>query len=131
MGCVKEGGLESPGPRSFFSLLRSVALTRLPFVLQGKVAQTACMSACKHLSTSLMQLLLEAEVRQLTLGALQQFNLDVEECERKMQTHPMPHVSLYPLVCQGPSQGSAVRARWRCPGGHLAVSSGHKQPGKL
>ncbi|NWU69590.1 EXC6B protein, partial [Pterocles burchelli] len=49
----------------------------------GKVAQTACMSACKHLSTSLMQLLLEAEVRQLTLGALQQFNLDVEECERK------------------------------------------------
>lgn len=41
------------------------------------------MSACKHLSTSLMQLLLEAEVRQLSLGALQQFNLDVEECERK------------------------------------------------
>ncbi|NXC68997.1 EXC6B protein, partial [Anhinga anhinga] len=50
--------------------------------MSGKVAQTACMSACKHLSTSLMQLLLEAEVRQLTLGALQQFNLDVEECER-------------------------------------------------
>ncbi|CAD7692953.1 unnamed protein product [Nyctereutes procyonoides] len=51
--------------------------------LPGKVAQTACMSACKHLATSLMQLLLEAEVRQLTLGALQQFNLDVRECERK------------------------------------------------
>ncbi|TEA29346.1 hypothetical protein DBR06_SOUSAS8610020, partial [Sousa chinensis] len=50
--------------------------------LPGKVAQTACMSACKHLATSLMQLLLEAEVRQLTLGALQQFNLDVRECER-------------------------------------------------
>ncbi|KAK2510712.1 hypothetical protein Q9233_017496, partial [Columba guinea] len=50
-------------------------------LIWGKVAQTACMSACKHLSTSLMQLLLEAEVRQLTLGALQQFNLDVEECE--------------------------------------------------
>ncbi|NWI96919.1 EXC6B protein, partial [Pitta sordida] len=50
--------------------------------MSGKVAQTACMSACKHLSTSLLQLLLEAEVRQLSLGALQQFNLDVEECER-------------------------------------------------
>lgn len=50
---------------------------------QGKVAQTACMSACKHLSTSLMQQLLEAEVRQLSLGALQQFSLDVAECERK------------------------------------------------
>lgn len=47
------------------------------------MAQTACMSACKHLATSLLQLLLEAEVRQLSLGALQQFNLDVEECERK------------------------------------------------
>ncbi|ETE57816.1 hypothetical protein L345_16465, partial [Ophiophagus hannah] len=40
------------------------------------------MSACKHLSTSLMQQLLEAEVRQLSLGALQQFSLDVAECER-------------------------------------------------
>lgn len=57
-------------------------------VFQGKVAQTACMSACKHLATSLMQLLLEAEVRQLTLGALQQFNLDVRECERKIVNHP-------------------------------------------
>lgn len=56
-------------------------------VFQGKVAQTACMSACKHLATSLMQLLLEAEVRQLTLGALQQFNLDVRECERKTVNH--------------------------------------------
>ena len=55
--------------------------------LPGKVAQTACMSACKHLATSLMQLLLEAEVRQLTLGALQQFNLDVRECERKTVNH--------------------------------------------
>uniref|UniRef100_A0A672V9G8 Exocyst complex component n=1 Tax=Strigops habroptila TaxID=2489341 RepID=A0A672V9G8_STRHB len=58
--------------------------------LPGKVAQTACMSACKHLSTSLMQLLLEAEVRQLTLGALQQFNLDVEECEQFARSGPVP-----------------------------------------
>ncbi|NWT25784.1 EXC6B protein, partial [Cardinalis cardinalis] len=58
--------------------------------MSGKVAQTACMSACKHLSTSLLQLLLEAEVRQLTLGALHQFNLDVEECERKSPASPVP-----------------------------------------
>ncbi|KAJ8781337.1 hypothetical protein J1605_011321 [Eschrichtius robustus] len=56
----------------------------------GKVAQTACMSACKHLATSLMQLLLEAEVRQLTLGALQQFNLDVRECEQFARSGPVP-----------------------------------------
>ena len=63
------------------------------------------MSACKHLSTSLMQLLLEAEVRQLTLGALQQFNLDVEECERKMQNRLVFHVSPGPFACRDPSQG--------------------------
>ncbi|TRZ08964.1 hypothetical protein HGM15179_018143 [Zosterops borbonicus] len=57
---------------------------------KGKVAQTACMSACKHLSTSLLQLLLEAEVRQLTLGALHQFNLDVEECEQFARSGPVP-----------------------------------------
>lgn len=39
------------------------------------------MSACKHLSTSLLQLLLEADVRQVSMGALQQFNMDVKECE--------------------------------------------------
>ncbi|XP_030046821.1 exocyst complex component 6B isoform X2 [Microcaecilia unicolor] len=58
--------------------------------MSGKVAQTACMSACKHLSTSLMQLLLEAEVKQITLGALQQFNLDVKECERFARSGPVP-----------------------------------------
>ncbi|KAJ6658600.1 hypothetical protein lerEdw1_019988 [Lerista edwardsae] len=61
-----------------------------PFSFQGKVAQTACMSACKHLSTSLTQLLLEAEVRQLSLGALQQFSLDVEACEQFARSGPVP-----------------------------------------
>ncbi|KAM4706566.1 exocyst complex component 6B [Discoglossus pictus] len=58
--------------------------------LPGKVAQTACMSACKHLSTSLTQLLLEAEVRQITMGALQKFNMDVKECERFARSGPVP-----------------------------------------
>ncbi|KAK9398506.1 exocyst complex component 6B-like [Crotalus adamanteus] len=58
--------------------------------MKGKVAQTACMSACKHLSTSLMQQLLEAEVRQLSLGALQQFSLDVAECEQFARSGPVP-----------------------------------------
>ncbi|XP_061107978.1 exocyst complex component 6B isoform X3 [Conger conger] len=58
--------------------------------LPGKVAQTACMSACKHLSTSLLQLLLEADVRQVSMGALQQFNVDVRECERFARAGPVP-----------------------------------------
>ncbi|XP_041073945.1 exocyst complex component 6B isoform X4 [Polyodon spathula] len=58
--------------------------------LPGKVAQTACMSACKHLSTSLLQLLLESEVKQISMGALQQFNIDVKECERFARSGPVP-----------------------------------------
>ncbi|XP_075429414.1 exocyst complex component 6B isoform X6 [Ascaphus truei] len=58
--------------------------------MPGKVAQTACMSACKHLSTSLTLLLLEAEVKQITMGALQQFNLDIKECERFARSGPVP-----------------------------------------
>uniref|UniRef100_A0A8C0R0D0 Exocyst complex component n=1 Tax=Canis lupus dingo TaxID=286419 RepID=A0A8C0R0D0_CANLU len=75
-------------------LIDLIAFLRSTFAvfthLPGKVAQTACMSACKHLATSLMQLLLEAEVRQLTLGALQQFNLDVRECEQFARSGPVP-----------------------------------------
>uniref|UniRef100_A0A673J342 Exocyst complex component n=1 Tax=Sinocyclocheilus rhinocerous TaxID=307959 RepID=A0A673J342_9TELE len=59
--------------------------------LPGKVAQTACMSACKHLSTSLLQLLLEADVRQVSMGALQQFNVDVkDECVTFKSIPPAP-----------------------------------------
>ncbi|XP_041635316.1 exocyst complex component 6B isoform X5 [Cheilinus undulatus] len=66
--------------RSTFSVF-----TNLP----GKVAQTACMSACKHISTSLMQLLLEPEVRQISMGALQQLYTDVKECESFARAGPV------------------------------------------
>lgn len=39
------------------------------------------MSACKHISTSLLQLLLDPEVKQISMGALHQLNADVDECE--------------------------------------------------
>ncbi|XP_069488400.1 exocyst complex component 6B [Ambystoma mexicanum] len=85
--------LESKGRASDY-LVDLIAFLNSTFAvfthLPGKVAQTACMSACKHLSTSLMQLLLETEVRQITLGALQQFNLDVKECEGFARSGPVP-----------------------------------------
>ncbi|MEQ2187350.1 Exocyst complex component 6B [Goodea atripinnis] len=56
---------------------------------QGKVAQTACMSACKHISTSLMQLLLNPEVRQISIGALHQLNVDLKECESFARASPV------------------------------------------
>ncbi|XP_077034038.1 exocyst complex component 6B isoform X3 [Agelaius phoeniceus] len=83
-----------PGSQASEYLVDLIGFLRSTFAvfthLPGKVAQTACMSACKHLSTSLLQLLLEAEVRQLTLGALHQFNLDVEECEQFARSGPVP-----------------------------------------
>ncbi|KAM9718004.1 exocyst complex component 6B isoform 4-T4 [Menidia menidia] len=57
--------------------------------LPGKVAQTACMSACKHISTSLMQLLLDPEVRQISMGALHQLNTDIKECESFARAGPV------------------------------------------
>ncbi|KAI2556646.1 EXOC6 isoform 5, partial [Pan troglodytes] len=56
----------------------------------GKVAQTACMSACQHLSTSLMQMLLDSELKQISMGAVQQFNLDVIQCELFASSEPVP-----------------------------------------
>uniref|UniRef100_A0A4X2LTY3 Exocyst complex component n=1 Tax=Vombatus ursinus TaxID=29139 RepID=A0A4X2LTY3_VOMUR len=58
--------------------------------LPGKVAQTACMSACQHLSTSLMQMLLDNELKQISMGAVQQFNLDVIQCELFASSEPVP-----------------------------------------
>ncbi|KAM6951778.1 exocyst complex component 6 isoform 2-T2 [Aplochiton taeniatus] len=58
--------------------------------MSGKVAQTACMSACKHLSTSLMQMLLDSELKQVSMGAVQQFNLDVIQCELFASSEPVP-----------------------------------------
>uniref|UniRef100_A0A8C5GBX3 Exocyst complex component n=1 Tax=Gouania willdenowi TaxID=441366 RepID=A0A8C5GBX3_GOUWI len=57
--------------------------------LPGKVAQTACMSACKHISTSLMQLLLDPEVRQISIGVLHQLDADVRECEGFARAGPV------------------------------------------
>ncbi|XP_031417056.1 exocyst complex component 6 isoform X2 [Clupea harengus] len=58
--------------------------------MSGKVAQTACMSACKHLASSLMQMLLDPDLKQISLGAIQQFNLDVIQCELFASSEPVP-----------------------------------------
>uniref|UniRef100_A0A8C7MX09 Exocyst complex subunit EXOC6/Sec15 C-terminal domain-containing protein n=1 Tax=Oncorhynchus kisutch TaxID=8019 RepID=A0A8C7MX09_ONCKI len=60
-----------PSPFPLLSLLLS-SLPSLPFSLSPSLsllAQTACMSACKHLSTSLMQMLLDSELKQISMGA--------------------------------------------------------------
>ncbi|XP_056626623.1 exocyst complex component 6 isoform X2 [Triplophysa dalaica] len=85
---VESDGRASGYLMDLINFLRSTfqVFTHLP----GKVAQTACMSACKHLATSLMQMLLDSELKQVTMGAVQQFNLDVIQCELFASSEPVP-----------------------------------------
>ncbi|XP_059891775.1 exocyst complex component 6B isoform X2 [Gadus macrocephalus] len=70
-------------------------LTNLPGMpvehatLPGKVAQTACMSVCKHISSSLLQLLLDPDVRSVSIGALHQVNTDLLQCESFARAGPV------------------------------------------
>lgn len=50
---------------------------------QEHVAQNACLTSCRHIAQILMDLLLNEDVKQISMGALQQVNLDVIQCERK------------------------------------------------
>lgn len=61
------------------------AFTNLP----DKVAQTACMTACQHLATSLLNILTSDDVKYISMGALQQFNLDVIQCEQFASSEPV------------------------------------------
>uniref|UniRef100_A0A8C5D043 Exocyst complex component n=1 Tax=Gadus morhua TaxID=8049 RepID=A0A8C5D043_GADMO len=87
--CMAESdGRASGYLMDLINFLRSTfqVFTHLP----GKVAQTACMSACKHLSTSLLQMLMDSELKQISMGAVQQFNLDVIQCELFASSEPVP-----------------------------------------
>ncbi|XP_047469838.1 exocyst complex component 6B-like isoform X2 [Penaeus chinensis] len=61
------------------------AFTNLPV----RVAQTACMSACQHVAKSLMSMLLSEDVKQMSLAALEQVNLDVIQCEQFAAFEPV------------------------------------------
>ncbi|XP_061171334.1 exocyst complex component 6B-like [Saccostrea echinata] len=63
-----------------------MSFTNLP----EKVAKTSCMSACKHVATSLMEFIMDNNVKHVTMGALQQFNLDLIQCEQFAASAPVP-----------------------------------------
>ncbi|XP_053407123.1 exocyst complex component 6B-like isoform X2 [Mercenaria mercenaria] len=65
-------------------------LPRLFCPIREKVAKTACMSACKHIAQSLMDFLLDNNVQLMTPHALQQFNLDITQCEEFAASEPVP-----------------------------------------
>jgi hypothetical protein len=84
--------VESPGMASSYisdliAFLKSTfeAFTNLPL----KVAQTACLSACKHIASSLLNFLMDEEVKCISWGVLQQFNLDLLQCELFASSEPV------------------------------------------
>ncbi|KAF4518416.1 hypothetical protein B566_EDAN002069 [Ephemera danica] len=58
--------------------------------LPVEVAQQACRAACQHVSNKMLALLLQEDVRQVSMGALQQLNLDIIQCEQFAASEPVP-----------------------------------------
>lgn len=84
---AESNGTASPYVSDLIAFLKATfaAFTNLP----AKVAQTACHSACKHISNSLMNFLMDEEVRAISQGALEQFNLDLIQCELFAASDPV------------------------------------------
>ncbi|XP_017489882.1 PREDICTED: exocyst complex component 6B-like [Rhagoletis zephyria] len=83
---------DSPGKASSYILdlmafLTSTfeACTNLP----KKVAQTACLSACKYIANRLLNVLIDDDVKSISNGFLQQFNLDLMQCEMFASSAPI------------------------------------------
>ncbi|XP_067928317.1 exocyst complex component 6B-like [Watersipora subatra] len=86
--CSDSAGTASDYVIDLIAFLRStfISFSHLPF----KLAQTACMSVCKHIADSLKLLLMDEEVTQLSLSSLQQVNLDLVQCEMFASSEPVP-----------------------------------------
>lgn len=59
------------------------------FILPN-VAQIACKKACEHIANSIYQLMLSEDVKQITVGAVQQISLDLMQCELFAASDPVP-----------------------------------------
>lgn len=57
--------------------------------LPDEVAQVACKSACCHIAKSILGILVSEDVKQISMGALQQVNLDTIQCEQFAASEPV------------------------------------------
>nr|CAG4646059.1 EOG090X01NK [Macrothrix elegans] len=57
--------------------------------LKEHVAQNACLTACRHMAQMVMDLLLSEDIKSISMGALQQVNLDVIQCEQFAASEPV------------------------------------------
>ncbi|XP_074641580.1 exocyst complex component 6B-like isoform X2 [Tubulanus polymorphus] len=84
---------EAKGSASSYmlDLLAFLQSTFMSFTnLPQKVAQTACMSSCQHIARALMEFLVDSDVPCLTMGAINQLNLDLMQCEVFASSEPVP-----------------------------------------
>ncbi|XP_034233965.1 exocyst complex component 6B isoform X1 [Thrips palmi] len=85
--------VEPKGHASSFvtDLIAFLQSTFLSFTnLPDEVAQQACCAACEHIANSIMGLMLSDDVKQISMGALQQINLDTIQCEQFAASEPVP-----------------------------------------
>lgn len=85
--------VEPKGHASSFvtDLIAFLQSTFLSFTnLPDEVAQQACCAACEHIANSIMGLMLSDDVKQISMGALQQINLDTIQCEQFAASEPIP-----------------------------------------
>ncbi|XP_043487357.1 exocyst complex component 6B isoform X1 [Polistes fuscatus] len=57
--------------------------------LPDEVAQVACKSACDHIAKAILDILISEDVKQISMGALQQVNLDTIQCEQFAASEPI------------------------------------------
>lgn len=57
--------------------------------LPPEVAQMACRAACDHIANSMFDMLMNDEIRQISMGALNQLNLDLLQCEQFAASEPV------------------------------------------
>ncbi|KAG7197490.1 hypothetical protein KM043_013337 [Ampulex compressa] len=57
--------------------------------LPDEVAQVACKSACSHIAKAILGILISEDVKQISMGALQQVNLDTIQCEQFAASEPI------------------------------------------
>ncbi|XP_012286846.1 exocyst complex component 6B isoform X1 [Orussus abietinus] len=57
--------------------------------LPEEVAQVACKSACSHIAKSILRILISEDVKQISMGALHQVNLDTIQCEQFAASEPV------------------------------------------
>ncbi|XP_043252659.1 exocyst complex component 6B isoform X1 [Colletes gigas] len=57
--------------------------------LPEEVAQVACKAACSHIAKAILGILISEDVKQISMGALQQVNLDTIQCEQFAASEPV------------------------------------------